>query len=151
MNLTININEHFETVVSSDNPLHAERVVKLSSVNPLTLERWTGEKEIEQFVFSNIAPSFLKYSLEITKPELELQGVALLSVPDFKALFTISERISIEDKITSDIGVKIFWRDLEDPRLTGVDRNKESVKTAVKYLASKSYITDLRAEEILTT
>ena len=72
----------------------------------------------------------------------------LLSPVEFKMLFTAEERIAIKN--STDPVVQDFFELINDARLTQVDRNLQSVKDAIAYLASSALITEARAGEILS-
>lgn len=71
----------------------------------------------------------------------------LLSPVEFKMLFTSAERIAI--KSSTDLVVIDFFELINDPRLTQVDRNLQSVKDAIAHLVLVGIVTQLRADEIL--
>ncbi len=71
----------------------------------------------------------------------------LLSPVEFKMLFTSEERIAI--KASTDAVVQDFFELINDPRLTQVDRNLQSVKDAIAYLEFKGLIAVGRSTEIL--
>lgn len=71
-----------------------------------------------------------------------------LSPIEFKMLFTSQERIMI--KTSTDAVVQDFFEIINDPRLTYVDRNPQSVKDALAYLESINLIATGRAAEILS-
>lgn len=71
----------------------------------------------------------------------------MVSPVEFKMLFTSAERIAI--KSSTDPVVIDFFELINDPRLTQVDRNLQSVKDAIAYLVLVGIVTQLRADEIL--
>lgn len=79
--------------------------------------------------------------------EAVVVSVPLLSPVEFKMLFTSEERIAI--KATTDAVVQDFMELINDPRLTQVDRNLQSVKDAINYLEMIKIIGTGRAAEIL--
>lgn len=74
-------------------------------------------------------------------------AIPKLSPIEFKMLFTSAERIAI--KSSTDLVVQDFFELVNDPRLTQVDRNLQSVKDAITYLASIGLVADTRVSEIL--
>lgn len=72
----------------------------------------------------------------------------MLSPIEFKMLFRSQERIAI--KASTNAVVQDFFEIINDPRLTYVDRNLQSVKDAVGYLESEALIGMGRAAEILS-
>lgn len=72
----------------------------------------------------------------------------MVSPVEFKMLFTSQERIAI--KASPNAVVQDFFEIINDPRLTYVDRNLQSVKEAVNYLESETLIGIGRAVEILS-
>ena len=63
-------------------------------------------------------------------------------------LFTSEERIALKESV--DPIVVDFLEIINDPRLTFVDRNLQSVKDMIAYLVSISILTQARADEIMS-
>lgn len=106
------------------------------------------------------SPSEGEVYTQITPPEsfkqprfLNGEWIDNLAIPklspiEFKMLFTSQERITI--KASTNAVVQDFFEIINDPRLTYVDRNLQSVKDAVGYLESEALIGIGRAAEILS-
>lgn len=73
--------------------------------------------------------------------------ITLVTPIQFKMLFTPLERVAI--KASEDPVVQDFFSLVEDPRLTAVDRNLQSVENALRYLEALSLIDPGRADQIL--
>jgi hypothetical protein len=71
-----------------------------------------------------------------------------ISIPTFKALFTLAERIAISD--STDVGVKLLWADIEDPRTTEIHLDLPYVIEGVTHLETVACIGEGRASEILS-
>ena len=86
------------------------------------------------------------YKIPVVEPEPEPDPVpSVLSVAEFKAFFTLTERIAIEESV--DVGVGIIWNDIEDPRTTSVDLGAPSTIEAIDHLATAGVITEDPATE----
>jgi hypothetical protein len=72
---------------------------------------------------------------------------APLTVPQFKALFTLAERIKIQ--ASADAGVQILWADIQDIRITEINLDTQSVIEGINYLERKALIAAGRAAEVL--
>ncbi len=89
------------------------------------------------------------YKIPVVEPEPEPEPdpvPSVLSVTDFKAFFTLAERIVIAE--SGDVGVGIIWNDIEDPRTTSVDLGAPSTIEAIDHLATAGVITEARATEL---
>ena len=87
------------------------------------------------------------YKIPVVEPEPEPDPVpSVLSVSEFKAFFTLAERIAIEESV--DVGVGIIWNDIEDPRTTSVDLGAPSTIEAIDHFATAGVITEARATEL---
>jgi hypothetical protein len=72
---------------------------------------------------------------------------ASIPIPFFKALFTLSERVAIAG--SADVGVKLLWADIEDPRTTEIHLDLPYVIEGVTHLETVACIGEGRASEIL--
>lgn len=75
-------------------------------------------------------------------------SLPLLSPVEFKMLFTSAERIAIKAARATDEILADGFEILEDPRLTTIDLNLQSVRDLIDYMVSLNLITAIRAEEI---
>jgi hypothetical protein len=73
----------------------------------------------------------------------------IVSPVQFKLLFTPQERVAIRTARSSDPVIDDFMDIAEDPRLTEVDLNLQSVQDALGYLVAKGILTEDRKAEIL--
>ena len=69
---------------------------------------------------------------------------------EFKLLFTIEERIHIDEKKKDDAILKDFFSIIDDPRLKSVNLGLQSTKDAVKYLVSIGIVEEGRVDQILS-
>jgi hypothetical protein len=72
-----------------------------------------------------------------------------LTPVQFKMCFTTQERIAITAIKATDVALKAAYEILDDPRLTQVDLNLQSVKDMVAYIHSLNIITPERMASIL--
>ena len=79
----------------------------------------------------------------------ELTASLKVSPVQFKLLFTASERVAIKTARTSDPIIDDFYDIVEDPRLTYVDLELNSIQSAISYLQSKGLLTAERGTEVL--
>lgn len=68
---------------------------------------------------------------------------------EFKLRFTVQERLEIKAARSTDVVVDDFYSLLDDPRLTAVDMNLQSVRDAIVYLESQGYLGAGRANIII--
>jgi len=107
-----------------------------------------GAEELENF--TTIPPIYVDGKLPqfVNGKWVDASSLPMLSPVEFKMLFTSQERVAI--KANTDAAVQDFFELINDPRLTQVDRNLQSVKDAIAYLASINLIKEARAGEILS-
>lgn len=86
--------------------------------------------------------------IEVTTVIDAIVILPMVSPVEFRMLFKSEERIAI--KTSTDAVVQDFFEIINDPRLTYVDRNLQSVKDALAYLESINLIAAGRAVEILS-
>lgn len=80
-------------------------------------------------------------------PEPEPVGYPTVSAIEYKMLFTTPERIAI--KTSTDPIVMDIYELLNDPRVTNVNMNLQSVQDALSYFVTKGLLTNERVAVIL--
>jgi hypothetical protein len=70
-----------------------------------------------------------------------------ITIPTFKALFTLKERIAIAN--SKDSGVQLLWADIEDQRTTEIHLDLPIVREGIRHIESAGCIAIGRASEIL--
>lgn len=82
-----------------------------------------------------------------------VQGVPpKVTPPQFYMLFTMEEQLELEEQRQKDAVIALFFKRLDDPRLTEVDLSIPSVQAAIKYVLSKVHVGQIndRFNEIMT-
>jgi len=72
----------------------------------------------------------------------------ILNVAEFKARFTSAERIALKTAKATDAVIDDFFDIIDDQRLTTVDLRSDLIVDAVKYMVSKDFLTQARANVI---
>jgi len=85
---------------------------------------------------------------EVVEQEEVVPPRAAISIPQFKSLFTLTERVAITE--STDAGVKILWADIEDQRTTEIHLDLPYVIEGINHLESIECIGAGRALEILS-
>lgn len=86
--------------------------------------------------------------IPITIPDIVLPKY--LSTIQFVLLFTAAERVALRAARSTDPIIDDLFIILEDKRLTSVDMNSTTVKDAISYFVLKSFLTQPRADTILS-
>jgi hypothetical protein len=111
--------------------------ILILKVHPERQDTWRSEKEALAFPITKNYPFLLP----------EVKKTAPISIPAFKALFTLTERIAISD--STDVGVKLLWADIEDARTTEIHLDLPFVIEGVNHLETIGCIVAGRAAVIL--
>ncbi len=72
----------------------------------------------------------------------------ILNVAEFKMRFTSAERIVLKTAKATDVVIDDFFEIINDPRLVTVDLRSDMIVNAVKYMVSKNFLTQERANVI---
>lgn len=81
------------------------------------------------------------------QPELAIVET-VLNVAEFKARFTSAERIVLKTAKATDAVIDDFFEIINDPRLVTIDLRSALIVDAVKYMVSKDFLTQARANVI---
>lgn len=124
------------------------------------------ESEVDSFKSSNPDISIFAYNntvntnimgMTYNKTTGELSGEptpilvpTVVTIAQFKQLFTAQERLSIKQARLTDPLLEEYYSVLEDPGLATIDLNLQSTKDLVALLVTKNLLTQERASEVLS-